>query len=337
MIKEKTIDVVVPAYNEERLISKVISTMPDFVDKIVVVDDKSTDNTVKEVSKFKSDPRFSDRMILIELARNQGVGAAIAEGYKWARDNKIDITAVMAGDGQMNPDELINIVMPVVNNEVDYVKGNRLLTENSWTNIPRIRFIGNAILSFLTKIASGYWSIMDSQTGYTAISLRALETLNLEKIYPRYGVPNDILVKLNVHDFKIAQLPIKPVYNIGEKSNLKPGKVVFSISYLLIRLFFYRLFFKYVVRDFHPIFLFYCTGFLFFLIGFIGGFVTLVLDILLTLHVLANIDISYGWMLFFTLLFLSGLNMLFFGMWMDRDENKNLQINILPAGQKFGE
>ncbi|PIU55559.1 MAG: glycosyltransferase family 2 protein [Deltaproteobacteria bacterium CG07_land_8_20_14_0_80_38_7] len=333
MIKEKTIGVVVPAYNEERLISKVISTMPDFVDKIVVVDDKSTDNTVKEASKFKNNPRFSDRIILIELSRNQGVGAAIAEGYKWARDNKIDVAAVMAGDGQMNPDELINIVMPVVNDEVDYVKGNRLLTENSWTNIPRIRFIGNAILSFLTKIASGYWSVMDSQTGYTAISLRALETLNLGKIYPRYGVPNDILVKLNIHDFRIAQIPIKPVYNIGEKSNLKPWKVVFSISYLLVRLFFYRLFFKYVVRDFHPIFLFYCAGFLFFLVGFIGGFIILILDILIALHVLADMNISFGWMLFFTILFLSGLNMLFFGMWMDRDENKNLQINILPAGR----
>jgi len=335
MLKDTRIGVVVPAYNEEALISKVISTMPDFVDKIIVVDDKSTDQTAEKAGQFKNNPKFSDRIVVVSLPKNEGVGGAIAAGYRWARDNRIDVTAVMAGDGQMAPSELIRIVTPVVERQADYAKGNRLLTENSWKNIPRSRFIGNAALSFLTKIVSGYWSVVDSQTGYTAISVHALDTLNLDNIYKRYGVPNDILTKLNIYNFRLAQVPIEPVYNVGEKSKMKKSVVLFTIPCLLFKLFFYRLFYKYVVRDFHPIFLYYTAGLFLTVIGLIGGITNIILMILFSMNLLGDVSVSIGWKLFFTTFFLSGINLLFFGMWMDRDENKDLQINILPEGRRL--
>ena len=104
----------------------------------------------------------------------------------------------MAGDNQMDPAELAGLVGPVARGEVDYTKANRLITGEAWTLIPRTRYLGNAVLSLLTKIASGYWHVADSQAGYTALSLSALDRLDLERIYRRYGFPNDMLVHLNV-------------------------------------------------------------------------------------------------------------------------------------------
>jgi glycosyltransferase involved in cell wall biosynthesis len=330
MLDDKTIGVVVPAYNEEKQIGKVISSIPDFVDRIVVVDDGSTDDTVTEARRFQRGEGSEERVFVVRREGKRGVGHAIAEGYKWMAEKKIDVTAVMAGDGQMDPSELKKIIRPIVDGRADYVKGNRLLTENSWKKIPKQRFIGNAILSFLTKIASGYWSVIDSQSGYTAISHRALATLDLDRIYGGYGVPNDILAKLNVFGFRMAQIPIEPVYNVGEKSKMRVLKVILPISFLLFRLFIYRLFYKYLVRDFHPIFLFYLTGIAFFLLGSIGGTFIMVVDVALALGAAIDIEVSYGWMLFFTVFLLSGINLLLFAMWMDMSENKDLQINVLP-------
>ena len=163
MYSEKTIGVVVPAYNEEKLIGRVIDTMPMFVDKIVIVDDCSKDNTSLVVQRYVD--KYPERLVLIRHEVNQGVGGAIATGYKWCRDQKIDATVVMAGDAQMDPNDLPALLDPVVNNEVDYSKGNRLISGEAWKKIPRVRYLGNAMLSFMTKIASGYWNIADSQTG----------------------------------------------------------------------------------------------------------------------------------------------------------------------------
>lgn len=333
MLKGKTIAVVVPAYNEETQIAGVITTMPDFVDHIVVVDDRSPDRTAEVVRGLQADPALARRVVLVSLPRNEGVGGAIAAGYRWARDHAVDATGVMAGDGQMDPSELARIMAPVVAGAADYSKGNRLLTEESWRKIPRSRFLGNAALSFMTKIVSGYWSVVDSQTGYTAIALPALRALNLDNIYKRYGVPNDILTKLNIYGFRLAQIPIEPVYNVGEHSKMNLGRVCFTIPCLLTRLFFYRMFYKYVVRDFHPIFLYYMAGLTFTALGLAGGLVNLLLMIGSWMGHFQHITVSIGWKLFFTSFFISGINLLFFGMWMDRDENKHLQTNILPDSQ----
>ena len=213
MYRDKSVAVVVPAYNEEHLIGRVIETMPELVDKIVIVNDKSTDRTSEVVRGYVDGA--PGRVVLIDLDENQGVGGAIAAGYKWARDHEMALTAVMAGDAQMDGGDLPALLDPIVDGHADYTKGNRLFYGNAWKMIPRVRYLGNSGLSLMTKVASGYWQVADSQTGYTVASLDVLKTLDLDGIYKRYGMPNDMLVKLNVYDFRIRDVPVKPVYNGG--------------------------------------------------------------------------------------------------------------------------
>src|SRR5262249_36857237 len=163
------------------------------------VDDASTDQTLSRAASYCG--RLGERLLLLSHKENQGVGAAIVTGYQEALARGIDVTAVMAGDAQMDPADLERVIAPVVRDEADYVKGNRLFRGESWQMIPHYRYLGNAALSLLTKIASGYWHIADSQSGYTAIACVALERLDIDNIYKRYGMPNDILVKLNVGNF----------------------------------------------------------------------------------------------------------------------------------------
>ncbi len=315
MVKEKSVCVVVPAHNEETQIARVFETMPDYVDFIIVVDDKSSDSTVKVVeSYFQKDSRIE----LIKHENNQGVGGAIASGYKWARDNNIDVTAVMAGDGQMDPLDFDNIIDPVVSGIADYSKGNRLFFGDAWSMIPHYRYLGNAFLSLLTKIASGYWHIADSQSGYTAISLTALRRLDLEEIYRYYGMPNDMLIKLNQYDFKVKDVHIRPVYNIGEKSGIRLGRVIPKISWLLFKGFWRRLVFKYVIKDFHPLIFFYILSFL-----LLAGSIPLLFRLFYIWGITGVIPKTNAMALIFTIV--SGLQALFFGMWFDMEYNKNLK------------
>ena len=323
MYKNKKISVVVPAYNEETQIHKVIKTMPKFVDFIVITDDKSTDGTVKSIQKLqKSNPKI----ILLEHKINEGVGGAIASGYKWSRDNNIDIAVVMAGDAQMDPIDLPTIINPVKDNIADYSKANRLVTEDSYNKIPKIRFFGNTALSLLTKIASGYWNVSDSQTGYAAINLKALKTINWDKMYKRYGQPNDILVRLNVEEFRVIDVPTEPVYNVGEKSGINIKKAIFTIGSLLLKLFFWRLKEKYIVRGFHPLVFFYFFGFFSALISL----VFLIRVILLWVSYGSIPELSFlSWLFSFSLSF----NSLAFAMWFDYFENKHLSIKMENLGR----
>ena len=248
MYKDKSICVVVPAYNEAKQIGKVIETMPDYVDRIVIIDDVSIDETIKTVKQYQQD---NDRIVLIKHDENQGCGGGLATGYIWARDNGFDVAVRMDGDGQMNPDDLTALLDPVVEGKVDYSKGNRLFTGEAYKKIPKIRYFGNAFLSLLTKIASGYWHVADSQSGYTVINKKALHTIDWDKMYKRYGQPNDIMVRLNTYNFKVTDVLIEPVYNVGEKSGIKIREVLFTISWLLIKMFFWRMKEKYIIRDFH--------------------------------------------------------------------------------------
>ncbi len=263
MYKGKSVCVVIPAYNEEKLIEYTVRSVPDYVDKIVVVDDCSKDTTVKVVEGLCAQ---MSRLILLKNEVNGGVGVAIRNGYIWCRENKIDVAVVMAGDGQMDPADMPALLDPVVEGRTDYSKGNRLVTGEAWKKIPRVRYIGNSALTFLTKIASGYWHVTDSQTGYTALNKKALDLIPLEEIFPRYGMPNDLLVTLNIYNFRVTDVPVKPVYGIGEKSGIRVRRVLFTLSFLIARLFCRRMFQKYIVRDFHPLVLFYTFGFLLLLV-----------------------------------------------------------------------
>jgi len=315
MYLEKKIGVVVPAYNESKLIAHTLTTIPSLVDTIIVVDDKSNDTTTEIIKEMTARDR---RVILIQHEVNQGVGGAIVTGYKKALELEIDVTAVMAGDGQMDPNDLTNVLEPVAKGTVDYTKGNRLFQGDAWNMIPHYRYFGNSFLSLLTKIASGYWHIADSQTGYTAVSLKVLKKLHLDTIYKRYGMPNDMLIKLNQYDFRVRDIHIRPVYNIGEKSEIKLFKVIPKISWLLIKGFWKRLFFKYVIKDFHPLIFFYILSFI-----LLGASVPLTIRLFYIWAVRGDIPDINAMALIFTLI--SGLQTLFFGMWFDMEYNRHLR------------
>jgi glycosyltransferase involved in cell wall biosynthesis len=315
MYLEKTIAVVVPAYNEEKLMARTLDSIPDMVDKIIVVNDASRDDTSDIVRK---EAEKNVRILLIDHEVNQGVGGAIVTGYKAAKDLNINVTVVMAGDAQMDPKDLIPVIKPVADGTADYTKGNRLFHGDAWQMIPHYRYLGNSFLSLMTKIASGYWHIADSQSGYTAISLLALKKLDLDKIYKRYGMPNDLLIMLNQHDFRVRDVHIRPVYNIGEKSGIKLLHVIPKISWILFKGFWRRLFFKYVIKDFHPLIFFYFLSVL-----LLSSSLPLAVRVVYVWATKGDITDMNALALIFTLI--SGLQTLFFGMWFDMEYNKDLK------------
>ena len=313
MFNNKTVAVVVPAYNEKLLIERTVNTIPQFIDYVVVINDCSTDNTVQILNKLTR-----KRLVPIHHEVNQGVGGAIATGYKWGRDNNIDIAVVMAGDAQMDPEDLPSLLEPVANGEVDYAKGNRLFTGEAYKVIPKVRYFGNSVLSLLTKVASGYWHVADSQTGYTAINKKALATIDWDKMYKRYGQPNDLLVKLNIYNFKVRDVPVKPVYNIGEKSGIKIRKVIFTIPNLLLKLFFTRMREKYIIRNFHPLVFFYFLGFIFFLASlFLFGRMFYMWFLNGRIPPINALAAMFS--------FMSSSMFTLFGMWFDMESNKDLK------------
>jgi glycosyltransferase involved in cell wall biosynthesis len=313
MLEGKTIAVVVPAHDEETLIAATLQAMPGFVDRIFVVDDASTDGTAEQ-ARSVGDPRVE----VISHERNGGVGAAIVTGYKRALAERIDATAVMAGDNQMDPAELEGLALPVARGEVDYAKANRLFTGSAWQLIPRSRYLGNAILSLLTKIASGYWHVADSQAGYTVLSLRMLQLLDLDRIYTRYGFPNDMLVHLNVWNARVRDVPSRPIYGVGERSGIRIRRVVPRISWLLWKGFFWRMREKYVIRDFHPLVFFYFLGFLMTGAGLALGIAEAVLRF-------TGNHITPATIVLVALLLISGTQFTLFAMWFDMESNKDLR------------
>jgi glycosyltransferase involved in cell wall biosynthesis len=266
MLEGKRVAVVVPAYDEEGLIGETLAAIPEFVDRVYVVDDHSRDGTAARARKV-GDPRIE----VIVHDRNEGVGAAIVSGYRRALTEGIDVACVMAADGQMDPADLESIAGAVARGEVEYAKANRLFTGQAWELMPRHRYLGNAVLSMLTKIASGYWHVADSQSGYTAISREQLQRLDLDRIYRRYGFPNDMLVHLNVWNARVRDVPSRPIYGHGERSGIRLWRVIPAIAWLLLKGFFWRLREKYVIRDFHPLVFFYVFGILLTVAGLVLG------------------------------------------------------------------
>jgi glycosyltransferase involved in cell wall biosynthesis len=314
MYRDRRIAVVVPAFNEETQIGRVIETMPGFIDNIIIIDDCSPDRTSAVVKTYQP---AHPGIVLLRHEVNQGVGGAIATGYKWARDNGIDIAVVMAGDGQMNPADLPALLDPVVDDVADYSKGNRLVTGEAFKKIPKIRFFGNSALSLMTKIASGYWGVADSQTGYTAINAQALAEIDWDAMYKRYGQPNDLLVKLNVAELRVVDVPIEPVYNVGEKSGIKIRKVIFTIGSLLVRLFFWRFKEKYIIRSFHPLVFFYLFGFT--ALAAAGGFFVRLVYLWVKMGAVPELTLI-SWLFCIGMAF----NALSFAAWFDYEANRHL-------------
>ncbi len=313
MLEGKRVAVVVPAHDEEHLVTTTLGTIPGFVDRVIVVDDGSADETAERVRAFGD-----SRVELVVHERNRGVGAAIVTGYKRALEEDLDVVCVMAADNQMDPEDLEALVRPVARGEVDYAKANRLFTGQAWNLIPRTRYLGNAVLSMLTKVASGYWHVADSQSGYTAVGKGTLAVLDLDRVYTGYGFPNDMLVHLNVVNARVRDFPSRPVYGVGERSGIRYHKVAPRISWLLVKGFFWRLREKYVIRDFHPLVFFYAFGFISTLAG-------LALGILELVYRIAGNAVSVGTVVLIALLLISGSQFMLFAMWFDMESNKDLR------------
>jgi glycosyltransferase involved in cell wall biosynthesis len=313
VVEGKRVGVVVPAYDEEALIGATLEGIPQLVDRIIVVDDGSTDATTERARNL-GDPRVE----VISHERRSGVGAATITGYRRALADGLDVVVVMNGDNQMDPEDLPTLVAPVARGELDYSKANRLATGQAWQLIPKTRFFGNAVLSMLTKVASGYWHVADSQSGYTVISRGMLERLDLDHVYTNYGFPNDMLVHLNVWNARVRDFPSRPIYGVGERSNMRYRHVVPRIAWLLVRGFFWRLWEKYVKRDFHPLVFFY-------VIGFIATLAGVLLGLVVVAYRIAGYSIPIATVVLVALLVISGLQFTLFAMWFDMESNKDLK------------
>lgn len=309
------VSVVVPAYNEELLISDTLASIPDFVDRIYVVNDASTDRTQEVIEDCA---KQDSRIVLLPHELNRGVGAAITTGYKKALTDGMQISVVMAGDNQMDPEVMPSLIAPIIQNKADYTKGNRLLSPAYRKGMSTWRYVGNTILTFVTKFSSGYWKLMDPQNGYTAISARALERINLDSLYPRYGYCNDLLVKLNVFGFRVMDVEMPARYG-RETSKIRYGSYIWKVSWLLCCDFLYRLRMKYIVLSFHPLVFFYLFGFGLTLAGFCAG--------LYTLH---WVFIQHGQIfiraVLSLLIFALGVQFLSFALMFDIQENREISL-----------
>lgn len=255
------VGVVIPAYNEEQLLEDTLKAIPPYVSKFYVIDDCSADGT-PEIIKKTIDPRMTS----VRHERNRGVGAAIVTGYKLALADGMAIVAVMAGDNQMDPKELPRLLMPIVEGRADYTKGNRLLNKKFRKGMSRWRSLGNFLLTMITKIGSGYWHVSDPQNGYTAISRKALEALDLDSVYTYYGYCNDLLIKLNTFGIVVLDIAMPAKYG-KEKSSIKYSRFIFKVAPMIFRGFLWRLKVKYMILDFHPLVFFYMASMLLLPIG----------------------------------------------------------------------
>ena len=263
MYRGKKIALVIPAYREEKLIKPTLEAVPDLIDVIYVIDDGSPD---QQAAVILERAKVDARVQLLKHASNQGPGGAIVTGYLKSAQDRNDITVVIGGDNQMDLKEVGSLLDPIVDGHCDYTKGNRFQLsklEDTLEKMPKIRLYGNIIITALTKIASGFYKTMDVVDGYTAISLHALQTVDWKRAWKKYGYPMDFLIRLNAYGFRIKDIPRTAIYLPGERqSQIKGLSYFLKVSPMLLRGFLWRLRFKYLYWDFHPLIFFYYLSFL---------------------------------------------------------------------------
>ena len=236
---------VIPAYNEEELIEDTLSATPDYIDKIFVIDDGSSDDTARIVRQLAL---LDGRVELLQHQVNRGPGAAIITGYARSAADGFDVTIVIGGDNQMGLEYLPDLLNPLVRDEADYVKGNRFL-KGIPRNMPLLRLFGNTMLSLMTMVASGYWHVFDTQDGYTAISRRAIETVDWKKAWQGYGYVSDFLIRFNAYGLRVKDVYRKEVYLPSVKqSKIDIGRYMMAVGSMIVRGFLWRLHEKYLKK-----------------------------------------------------------------------------------------
>jgi len=253
--------VVIPAHNEANFIKDVIKKVPERVEQIIVVDDCSGDGTSDVVSSLED-----DRVRLIKHKINTGVGGAMVSGYKYSLEAGADIIVKIDGDGQMDPKQIPKIVGPIIKGQADYCKGFRFHETGNLKQMPAVRLIGNIGLSFLTKIASGYWNIFDPTSGYTAIHREALSRLKMDNLNKGYFFETDMLIGLYKIQAVVKDVEIANKYG-DEESQLNPLHISLTFPWLLIKATLKRILWRYFVTDFTAVSLFIVIGLPMFLYG----------------------------------------------------------------------
>ena len=240
-----TVAVVIPCYRETAHIDAVLDAIPDMVDQVFVVDDACPDGTGAQVRARHEDPRIR----VLGHERNRGVGAATVTGYRAALEAGADIIVKLDGDGQMPPALVPRFVAPVLRGQCDYAKGNRFHRIEDTAAMPALRLAGNAALSFLSKLSTGYWQVFDPTNGFTAIHARVLRALPLAKLDPGFFFESDMLFRLGTLRAVVLDVPMRARY-AGETSALRPSAVAAGFLARHTRNFFKRLFYSYFLRDF---------------------------------------------------------------------------------------
>lgn len=319
MYRDHSVAVVVPAYNEERHIARVIMTMPDFVDHMIVIDDASTDDTAAAARQTRH-----PCLELISHDKNTGVGGAVVDGHKRAIELGVDIVCIMAGDAQTDPQYLHTLIDPVVDGRCDMAKANRFFSSTSFSGMPRYRVFGNVVLSFANKVASGYWHVFDPQNGYLAVRREVLEAIPLDSIAKGYSLENDFLINLNIVGARVADVPVPALY-ADERSAIKLRRVIPALLSLLTGGFFRRVFRKYVLWSFSPIALFFFTGLFLVLTGLaVGAWVVV--------KTLGEPVASTGSVLLAVGPVLVGVQLLVSGLVLDIQEGQRLEVQLDQFG-----
>jgi glycosyltransferase involved in cell wall biosynthesis len=318
MYGNKRVAVVIPAYNEERLIEQTLAAIPEIVDRIYVVDDASPDGQAVVVQNYA---QKDHRVVLLRHDRNRGPGGCIITGYRQSAQDGMDLCLVVGGDNQMDLSEAAKFLQPLVEQRADYVKGNRFLLSELDASIrwmPKTRFFANWLITGLTKLASGYFKIFDVVDGYTATTRQVIELINWDHAWTRYGYPMDFLIRLNAYGLRVLDVPRRAIYLPGERqSQIKGLSYAFQVSPMLIRGFFWRLAFKYLYRDFHPLVFFYYLAMLLLPMGLAGG-TALVINKLFYTGVLVTGPRA----VLVALLLISGLQFFLFAILFDMQESK---------------
>ena len=266
--RENNICVVIPVFNEEKLIGPTLDSVPDYIFKIYVIDDASTDKTPEIIRKSaEKDPRIMH----IRHDKNKGVGASIASGYREALKESMDIVLVMTGDNQMDPAYIPAFLDPLIKRQADYAVGNSLRGPEYRKGFPKWRFFDNSLFTLFIKIASGYWQLMDPNNRYTSISRRALERIDLNNIHPRYGYSIDILVRLNTYNFKAVNVNHPARFTSGEIPDTRGHTYNPGLYRILFKDFLWRMKEKYIILNFHPLVFFYLFGTLCIIISILFG------------------------------------------------------------------
>lgn len=259
------ISVVIPSYKVSKYILDVIKDIPEFVNHIIIVDDKCPQNS-GQIAKTSSD----NRVIICYHEKNLGVGGAVITGYKKALELNSDIVIKIDGDGQMDVNYMQKLIQPILDGKADYTKGNRFTDFKALRAMPKVRLFGNSGLSFLVKAASGYWNLMDPTNGYTAINKHALEELDLDNIAKRYFFESDMLINLNIENAVVVDVEIPAKYG-DEESSLSITKTLVGFPPKLFKGLCKRIFLKYFIYDFNMLSLYLVVGLPMLFFGIVFG------------------------------------------------------------------